>query len=131
MNNYRDMLKALLDGEYLLGSLEIKVIYIDDFGIVRYTNGHDIDIYQLDPKWWSIKPKTRTLNGNGIEYPEPLLYNQLTYDEIYHIPHLLFPDSSYSYRGSDIRQEDCDKGLVQATKDGAIAQAHAILAGLK
>ena len=31
MNNYRDMLKALLDGEYLLGSLENKVIYIDDF----------------------------------------------------------------------------------------------------
>lgn len=139
----REILTALLEGKVLKTTTEVYNIYRDKFDIkyIKMMESGKLCTYDQETKLWLNYSYDNIYGGdswiegepiptktiNGIEFPEPE-EEPLEYNTTYYVP-VLSNGTYYSvfvWNNTSTHKINLNRGLVQLTQDGAIAQAKAL-----
>lgn len=113
-------IRALLDGE--------RVECSGNYGDAWFTlTLKDIGLF-VEGNIFRIKP--RTMSINGMEFPEPMLEEPEVGTEYWMVDIHNQGCNFFSWIGDDNDLKWLKRGLIQATEEGAIAQAKAMVAAL-
>lgn len=116
-----EILRAIADGK------TVQIRHEDDDAWWEPTNA--LQYINSDKHKFRIKPKTISINGH--EFPKPAR-ERLKDGQAYWIPRtdLLDQGDFQTWTGHYLDERNLKRGLIQLTKEGAIAQAKAMIAAV-
>jgi len=144
-NTPRKVLCGLLEGKTLKSATELYNMYSDTYTLryIRMLESGGMEVYdQKDEVWLEEDARvvyartdwveeeppvtTKTISINGVEFPEPEK-EPPECDTFFYIPVLHDHNLYYRITWTPVLSDLLKKGLVHLTKEGAIAQAQALL----